>query len=146
MQAHGPEGSMGPTPRKRKLPTSWVESVSFRRLWAGHSALKSWPSHSLRYHAPNATNCPSAAFSLAILHLMAYGQEVMSLTETISSANDCPGRKRLSKPEGRVSRRTLKRHCAAHAVPEPYAMRDTIRSVRVRRICTAWGVGHPDEP
>ncbi|MXX91299.1 MAG: hypothetical protein F4213_09570 [Boseongicola sp. SB0677_bin_26] len=94
-------------------------------------------------------NCDKLAlhgFLLAKSCLMAYDRGVMSFTETISSASDCLGWKRLSKPEGRVSRRPSKRHCAARAAPERHALRKTTRSVRVRRICTAWGVGHPDEP
>ena len=96
--------------------------------------------------APCATNWPSADFCLAHARLMAYDKGVMSLTETISCASDCPGWKCLSRPEGRVSRRALKRHCATRGVPDPRTMRQTMRSVRVRRVGTAWGVGHPDEP
>ena len=89
---------------------------------------------------------PFTRFLLANSCLMAYGRVVMSLSETISSSDVCPSRMHLSKPEVRVFRRSSTRLCAAHAVPQPHSMRETIRGVRARRICTAWGVGHPDEP
>lgn len=101
------------------------------------------------FAAPSRAKCDKLAFGSFLLAnscLMAYGQGVMSLTETISSAYFCPGRKRLSEPDGRVSRRSTKRHCTAHAVPDPYATRETKRSAQGRSVCTAWGVGHPDEP
>lgn len=141
-----PEGPTGPTLRARQ------GSAFFGRDRACLAALDEARSHchlTRLFAAPFRAKCDKLAlgsFLLANSGLMAYDQGVMSLTEAISSASDCPGRKRLSKLEGRDTRRTSRRHCAAHAVPEPQAMRETTRNVRVRRICTAWGVGHPDEP
>ncbi len=135
-------GSFRPCRHVRVLAVN----MSFCRLGTRRIALESWPAFSLWRPAPSATNRLSGAFLLANSCLMAYGRVVMSLSETISYSDVCLGRMRLSKPEGRVSRRSSTRHCAAHAVPQPYAMRETIRGVRDRRICTAWGVGHPDEP
>ena len=108
--------------------------------------MASWPASLPCLHPAECDKLPFAGFLLANSCLMAYGRVVMSLCETISSSDVCPGRMRLSKPEGRVFRRSSSRHCAAHGVPQPHSMREAIRGVRARRICTAWGVGHPDEP
>ena len=86
-----------------------TESASSWRRRTRAEPWRSDPALSLRCCAPCATNRLSADFCLAHVRLMVYDEGVMSFSETISYASDCPGWKRLSKPEGRVSRRSLKR-------------------------------------